>query len=411
MIDEPKPEAYTRGPFRGLTPNVIRMGLVSFFADVSGEMLYPLIPLFLTLVVGATPAVLGVIEGAAEATASLLKSVSGRWSDQTGRRKPFVLAGYSLSAFAKPLIALAGPWGVVLAARVFDRLGKGLRASPRDALLAESVTPEARGRAFGWHRAMDSAGAVLGPLIALPFVLVAAQDPNKLRLVFLAAFVPGILGALLVLLVREQPRAPRADAAPRADWRALSPNFRAYLLAWGAFALANSSDTFLLLRAQTVFAARGAGNAVALTLLAYVLYNAVYAAASPYLGHLSDRLGRKAVLIGGLIVFAAVYLGFAVDGPPWLLWPLFAVYGLYTAATDGVGKALAVDLAPAEMRAGALGLLGTVSGLAALLASLVAGVLWSRFGAPVPFLYGAVGAVLGAVLLLRVRKDAQPAAV
>ncbi len=406
MIEEATPETYTRGPFRGLTPNVIRMGLVSFFADISSEMLYPLIPLFLILVVGASPQVLGVIEGAAEATASLLKSVAGRWSDASGRRKPFVLAGYSLSAVAKPLIAVAsvGLWPVVLVARVLDRLGKGLRSSPRDALLADSVSAEARGRAFGWHRAMDTTGAVLGPLIALPFVLAAAQDAARLRWVFLIAFIPGILGALLVLAVREKRAAPKEVTAPRAHLSELTPDFRAYLVAWGVFALANSSDTFLLLRARNVFDARHAGNAVALTLLAYVLYNIVYAAASPYLGHLSDRLGRQGVLIGGLLVFAAVYAGFALNGPSWLIWALFAVYGLYTAATDGVGKALAVDLAPAESRAGALGLLGTVSGLAALVASIAAGFLWSTLGPAAAFLYGSAGAVLGAVLLLRVGK-------
>jgi MFS family permease len=383
------------GPAPGLLgrlgPNVWRLGLVSFFADVSSEMVYPLTPLLLTSVLGAPVAVVGLIEGAAEATASLLKTVSGRLSDRSGRRRPFVLAGYSLSALAKPLIALAAGWPLVLVARVADRFGKGLRTSARDALLADSVEPGCLGRAFGWHRAMDTLGAVVGPFLALLLMWLAA---GNLRLPFLLAFIPGAIGAGLVLAVTER-RRPVARAVPSLSPRALPQGFRRYLLAWGAFSAANSSDVFLLLEARHL------GSSTTHVVGLYALYNLVYAAASPVLGHLSDRLGRRRVMSWGLLVFAAVYVGFALAASPWQLWGLFAVYGLYTAATDGVGKALAVDLVPPAVRAGALGLLGTVTGLAGLAASVIAGALWSAVGPWAAFAYGAAGALAGALLLAR----------
>jgi MFS family permease len=379
-----------RGPLRGLHPNVMRLGLVSFFADVASEMLYPLTPIFLTSVLGAPASVIGLIEGVAEATASLLKVVAGRWSDRSGRRRPFLLFGYTLSALSKPLLAIATGWPMVLGARVSDRFGKGMRSSPRDALLADSAAPNMRGRAFGWHRAMDTMGAVVGPLLAL--LLISLTNDN-LRLIFMLAVIPGLLGALLVLLVKERRRAPSPAQAPKAVWASLPKPFRLYLFAWGIFALVNSSDVFLILRAQSV------GFSPTLVVLAYALYNLTYAGASPLLGHASDRLGRKRVMVGGLLVFAAVYLGFAFIGAAWEIWLLFAIYGLYIAATDGVGKALAVDLVPPGIRGGALGLLGTVSGLATLVASTLAGYLWSAVGPWAAFVYGAAGALVCAVLI------------
>lgn len=386
----PTKEAVQRGPLRGLHPNVVRLGLVSFFADVASEMLYPLTPIFLSSVLGAPASVIGLIEGIAEATASLLKVVAGRWSDRSGRRRPFLLFGYTLSALSKPLLALATGWPMVLGARVADRFGKGMRSSPRDALLADSVAPDMRGRAFGWHRAMDTMGAVVGPLLAL---LLISMTNDNLRLIFILAVIPGLLGAFLVLFVKEQRRAPSPAQAPKAAWASLPRPFRLYLLAWGIFALANSSDVFLILRAQSI------GFTPTLVVLSYALYNVTYAGASPFLGQLSDRLGRKWVLVGGLLVFAAVYLGFAFIGFSWEVWLLFAVYGFYVAATDGVGKALAVDLVPAEIRGGALGLLGTVSGLATLVASTLAGYLWSAVGPWATFVYGAAGALVCSVLI------------
>ena len=390
---------YRRGPFRGLTPNVIRLGLVSFFADVSSEMLYPIIPIFLTAILGVPVAIVGIIEGAAEATASLLRTVSGRLSDLSGRRRPYVLAGYTLSAVAKPLLALAMGWPMVMVARVMDRFGKGVRASPRDALLADSVDARFRGRAFGWHRAMDTTGAVVGPLLALGLISLVH---DQLRLVFLLSFIPAIIGAGLVLLVRD--RSHQAPVtAPRLSVRALSPAFRGYLLAWGVFAIANSSDVFLILRARQL------GMSTTMVIVLYAFYNLVYALTSPVLGHLSDILGRRRVLIGGLLVFALVYLGFALAADPKWLWALFAIYGLYTAATDGVGKAFAVDLVPTGIRASAIGLLGTITGIAALIASSVAGGVWQLIGPWAAFVYGAAGALIGSILLWRLPAESLPA--
>ncbi len=375
---------------QGLSPNVIRLGWVSFFTDLASEMLYPLTPLFLTALLGVPVAVVGVIEGVAEATASLLKTLSGRWSDRSGRRRPYVLAGYTLSAFAKPLIGFANGWGLVLVARVADRFGKGLRSSARDALLADSTPPESRGRAFGWHRAMDTSGAVLGPIVALGLLKLC---DNNLRPVFFLALVPGICSALLVLTLQDRRREGPPPTPAELSLARLPSPFRRYLLAWGVFSVANSSDVFLILRAEQLF------GSTTLTVWLYVFYNIVYAVASPGLGGLSDRLGRRVVLVGGLVVFAIVYAGLAFASAGWMVWALFGVYGLYTAATDGVGKAFAVDLVPKELRASAVGVLGTVTGVATLLASSIAGGLWTLVAPWATFAYGAAGAVLGALLL------------
>jgi MFS family permease len=377
----------------GLSPTVIRLGWVSFLADVSSEMLYPIVPIFLTTVLGAPVSVVGLIEGVAEAVASLLKSYFGALSDALGRRKPFVFSGYIFSALSKPLIAVAGGWPLVLVARSLDRLGKGMRTAPRDALLADSVPPESLGRAFGWHRGMDTMGAVVGPLIAL---WMLASFHGSLRWAFVAAVVPGLAGALLVLTVAEN--APARDgghplAKSSSTSAPLPASFLMYMFGWGLFSIANSSDMFLLLRSKEV----GFSNTGTVSL--YVLYNIIYAAASPYLGSLADRIGRKHVVVGGLGVFAAVYAGFALASKSWHMWTLYAVYGLYVAATDGAGKALAADLVPRESRGRALGILGTVTGLASLAASVVAGQLWSRVGSWAAFTFGAAGALLGGIVI------------
>jgi len=385
-----------RGPLAGLSPNVIRLGWVSFFTDLASEMLYPLTPLFLTVTLGVPVAIVGVIEGLAEATASLLKTVSGRWSDKSGKRRPYVMAGYTLSAFSKPLIGLATGWGVVLLARVGDRFGKGLRTSARDALLADCTPEEDRGRAFGWHRAMDTSGAVLGPIIGLALL---GLFKDQLRPVFFLALLPGICSALFVFTIQERRREGPPPTRADLSLARLPAAFRRYLLAWGVFSVANSSDVFLLLLARKHYEHLDTAAALAMTVWLYVLYNLIYAAASPVLGGMSDRLGRRKVLVGGLLVFALVYLGFAAAQATWALWVLFAIYGLYTAATDGVGKAFAVDLVPKEIRASAVGVLGTVTGIATLLASSIGGALWQWVGPQATFLYGAAGAVLGLLLL------------
>lgn len=369
-------------------------------------------PIFLTSVLGAPVAVVGLIEGAAEAVASLLKTVSGRIADRTGRRIELVFGGYSLSALAKPLIALAYTWPVVLVARLIDRTGKGFRGAPRDAIIADSVEPEVCGAAFGWHRAMDTLGAVVGPLLALGLISLAEGD---LRTVIWLAAIPAVLGALLVLTVTDpRGRKARADAAAlkaageapeRLRWSMLPHRFKLYLGAWLPFVLVNSSDVFLILRAKEL------GFSTTAVVLAYTLYNLVYAAASVPLGHLSDRIGRRRVLMGGMFVFAAVYAGFAVATETWHVVVLFAAYGLYIAATDGVGKAFAVDLVPRDLRATSIGLLGTLTGIATLFASTTAGVLWDVVGPWAPFVFGMTGALLSAALFALIPGLRRPAAV
>ncbi|MCX8032427.1 MAG: MFS transporter [Thermoleophilia bacterium] len=386
---------------RALTANVLLLGVVSFFADVSSEMLYPLMPLFLTTVLGAPASVVGVIEGLAEATASILKTVSGRIADRTGRRVEQMFGGYLLSAVAKPLIALAHVWPLVLVARVLDRTGKGFRTSPRDAVLADSVDQEVRGAAFGWHRAMDTGGAVVGPLLALALLMALGSN---LRLIIALSVIPGLMGAFLVLGVSD-PRRRRARGGVAAEpvpssagtperlrWAALPGPFKLYLAAWLPFVLVNSSDVFLILRAKQL------GFSMTGVVLVYVLYNAVYALWSVPLGRLSDRLGRRQVILAGMVVFAAVYAGFSLANKSWQVIVLFAVYGLYMAATEGVGKAYAVDLVPGHLRATSVGLLGTLTGVAALVASSVGGVLWDAVGPWSPFALGAAGAAVSAVL-------------
>ena len=366
---------------------------MSFFADVSSEMLYPITPIFLASVLHAPVEAIGVIEGAAEAAASLMRSVFGRISDRTGRRRPFVFAGYTIAALAKPVIALAQTWPLVLVARVADRFGKGMRTPARDAMLADLTPAETRGRAFGWHRAMDSAGAVIGPLVALALI---AWTHGNLRLVIMLTAIPGLMGAALVLTVREVRGAVTAGGPAAADSRprvTLPKPFLAYLAAWAPFALANSSDVFLILRANNL------GYSTTLTVLLYTVYNLVYSLTSPLFGGLADKLGPRRVLVGGLGVFALVYAGFALVRHPWELWPLFAIYGLYIAATDGVGKAYAVGLVPADARATSVGLLGSVTGVATLVASSVAGVLWATVGPWAAFAFGAAGAVVSAGML------------
>ncbi len=383
----------------GIPKNVVLLGLVSLCTDISSEMLYPIVPVFLTAVLGAPMAAVGLIEGVAEATANILKIYSGWWSDRIGKRKPFVIGGYGLSAFSKPLLALATSWPFVFALRLADRTGKGLRSSARDALIADYTTEAQRGRAFGLHRAMDSLGAVAGPLIALYVMSRLGEDAASYRTIFRWALVPALLGVAILFAVRERPFTPRFKA-PSFGWRTFDRDFRIFILVNLVFAIGNSSDAFLILRARDLFSS--AGNTMATVILAYVLYNLTYALGSYPAGVLADRIGPRRVFAAGLVLFALVYLGFALNRDPRLVWALFAVYGLYTAFTDGVGKAYASRLIAAEQRATGLGILTMTTGMANLAASVTAGLLWQRFGFNAPFIYGAVMA-LAAVALFATR--------
>jgi len=399
---------------KGVKKNVFILGLVSFFTDISSEMLYPIIPLFLTAVLHAPMSVVGLIEGIAESTASLLKVVSGWMSDKSGKRKPFVIYGYSLSTIAKPLLAFAATWHFVLAARFLDRFGKGLRSSARDALIADSTEVQYRGKAFGFHRSLDSIGAVIGPLIAL--LLLYYLDKNhwnldaSYRMIFLIAFIPAIISVLLLLFFVTEKAGERKDEL-KFRLSDFSRDFKIFLLISVVFAIGNSSNVFLILRANDIFgnfggvpsiitSTFGSFVVVAVVILTYVIYNITYSLFSMPAGMLSDRIGRRNVMIGGFLIFSIVYLGFAITNAGYLVWILFAIYGFYIAMTDGVSKAYAVDLVPADKRGTAIGLYYTATGLMALAASIIAGLLWDLAGASAPFLFGSAMALVAAVMLV-----------
>ena len=378
--------------FKGITGSVFILGAVSLFTDIASEMLYPVIPIFLTAVLGAPMSVVGLIEGIAESTSSVLKVFSGWLSDLTGRRKPFVVAGYSLSSFAKPLLFFAYSWPVVLLARFIDRTGKGLRTSARDAMIADSTDEAYRGKAFGFHRAMDSIGACIGPLLAIWFLFIFKGD---LRLIFLVAFIPAAIGVLiLVALLKETgiKNSDKSSALYLSDIERFGPDFNRFLLVSLVFAIGNSSDAFLIIRSK------GLGLSMVSVILAYVLYNITYSLFSMPSGIISDRAPRKFVMSAGYMIFAAVYLGFGIVKSPTMVWVLFPVYGVYIAMTDGVGKALVTDMVDPTRVGTALGLYNFLIGIASFLASLIAGVLWSRFGAGAPFVYGAAMAACSSVL-------------
>ena len=304
------------------------------------------------------------------------------------------MAGYSLTAVSRPLLAAATAWGVVLGARLVDRAGKAARTAPRDALIRDSTPPPLLGASFGYHRAMDTAGAVVGPLVAV--ALLAAGI--SLRTILWFAVVPGFATLLLLRAIREAPRAAREEAAPTESARNLPGSFWMVLGVWVVFSLGNSSDVFLILRAKNL------GLGFTLTVLAYAVYNLVYTSLAWPLGALSDRVSRATVLAGGLAVFACVYLGFAFADRSWAVWPLFAVYGAYIAATEGVAKAWVGDRAPAGLAGTAYGIFAAASGAALLVASVVAGALWSHVSARAPFLLGAAAAGIALVLLLAVER-------
>ena len=384
-----------------LSRNVKALGVVSLLADVASEMIYPLLPIFLTVSLGASATFIGAIEGLADSTSSLLKLASGWWTDRVRRKKPLVVVGYLLSAAARPLLAFAAvPWHA-LAVRMADRTGKGIRTSPRDALLADSSEPTQRGRAYGFHRAMDNFGAVLGPLVAW-LLYEMAQVP--MRSVFLWAAVPGVLSVVVLLVfVRERRGAPELSAAARGatpgpgrespvtspgPGTPLGGTFWRYLAVVFVFTLGASSDAFLLIRAQQL------GVPVMLIPILYAMLNLVKAVSSTPGGALSDRYGRRPLIVAGWTLYAAVYLGFAFATAAWQAWALFAVYGLFFGLTEGTEKALVADLVPAARRGTAFGWFNFAVGIAALPASLMFGIIWDQAGPATAF---SVGAALAAI--------------
>jgi MFS family permease len=375
--------------------SVVALGWVSFLTDVSSEMIYPLLPAFLTKTLGAGPAAVGLIEGVAETTASLAKVGSGAWSDRVRRRKPLVVMGYSIAAIARPLVALANAWTQVLAIRFADRVGKGIRTSPRDALVADLVPRERRGRAFGLQRAMDNAGGFVGPLVAAFLLKIALVDE---RSVFLLAAVPGIAAVVLLLLAVPNTVRPRTPTvSPRAETgtgRAPLPRvFWTVVLIFGFFTLANSTDAFLLLRAQQ------AGVETWQLPLFWSFFQGVKAVTGVPGGALADRLGRVPAIALGWLVYALAYAGLAFVASPLGAWGLVAFYALFYGLTEGAERALVADLVPESLRGRAYGVFHAAIGIAALPASILFGFLWQRFGARAAFSTGAVVALVSALLL------------
>jgi MFS family permease len=408
-----------QGTRRSLGRNVIALGTVSFFTDVSSEMIYPLLPVFLTATLGASASIVGAIEGAAETTASLLKLASGWWSDRTRKRKPLVVFGYTLAALARPVIAVAQSAAQVLVVRLVDRVGKGIRNAPRDALIAESVHPTIRGRAFGFHRAADHAGAVIGPVVAFALLQGAAME---IRSVFWLAAIPGALAVITaVVFVKESSRPPPdtlLDGGPRAEvtegseslrmhvadsgitanpdariasGTKLPRSFWAYLAIVLVFTLGNSTDAFLLLRANQL------GVPVALAPILWALLHVVKSSASTHGGALSDRIGRAPTLIAGWSIYALVYFGFALASVSWHAWALFVAYGLFFALAEGTERAFVADFVPPDKRGTAFGWFHLTVGLGMLPASLLFGAIWDRFGSPAAFGVGAALAALAAI--------------
>jgi MFS family permease len=409
-LDERMPGLWQR--YRSLPRNIFAISLVSLLNDASSEIIYPVLPLFLTLTLGASPKIIGVIEGAAETVSSLLKLFAGYFSDRRGRRKGLVVGGYALASFARPLLAFATSWPQVFAIRLTDRVGKGIRSAPRDAMVADAVPIEKRGLAFGLHRAFDHAGAVIGPLIGyLLFYLIAANrnqpaaaDYTK---VFLFASIPALAAVLVAaFVVRETPKERRTGDAelpqPTLSLRGFDGNFKRFLVIVALFTLSNSTDAFLIKRAND------AGVAVATIPLLWAALHIVKVLSSLVGGDLSDRLGRKRLIASGWLFYAAVYAGFAFVSAAWMAWALFLVYGIYFGLAEGAEKALVADLVRPEQRGTAYGLYNLAFSITVLPASLLMGALWDLYGAPTAFITSAaIGASAALLLLSTIKADTE----
>jgi MFS family permease len=377
-----------------MNPVIVILGFVSLFTDLSSNMIVPILPLYLTTVLHVQVGSIGIIEGIAESTASILKLFSGWMTDRIGKHKLFMLIGYGLSNLTKPFFALSASWGQVLMIRFTDRIGKGIRTSPRDVLVADATTKEERGKAFGFRRAMDAFGAAIGPLVAFG---VLAMSSNNYRLVFLLSVIPGLLAVLLIIffLKYKEPVTPTKQAKlPKIGFGHLNKRFLWFSLISTLFTIGNFSDAFLALRAQD------AGMLPALVPVAFFTINLSSSIFSMPIGMLSDRIGRRPVLISGFIIFALIYLGFGmVTNVSWI-WILFFMYGLYYAFTEGIQKAYIADIVPEGKRGTAMGTYNELTGIAALPASIIAGFLWQSYGPMVAFSTSSIIAILAAVLMI-----------
>ncbi len=397
-----KPAVWRR--YISLPRNVVALSSVALLNDVSSEIIYPLLPAFLALSLGASPFAIGIIEGFVESIASLLKLISGWLSDRSGKRKLPVLAGYAIAAVTRPVLGFVNSWPQVLAVRLTDRVGKGIRGAPRDALIAESVDPRERGFAFGFNRAADHLGAVIGPAVGFVLLWLFATNSQRptvaeYQWVFLFASVPVIAGLLIVVfLVKERPHEPskRADP-PRLSLAGFDGNFKWFLVVIALFTLSNSTDAFLLLRAAD------AGISPVMLPLLWMVLNISKVVFSLIGGDLSDRLGRKTLIIGGWLVYACVYAGFAFVDTAWQAWALFMIYGAYFGMTEGVEKAFVADMVPESRRGTAYGLYNLAFGITVFPASLLFGLAWTQLGPATAFLASAAISILAILLLLTVR--------
>jgi MFS family permease len=425
-FDEGTPRLWQR--YRRLPRNVFAISLVSLLNDASSEIIYPLLPLFLSVTLGASPAIIGYIEGAAESVSSLLKLFAGYFSDRRSKRKGLVVFGYGLASFARPVLAFATSWPQVFAIRLIDRVGKGIRSAPRDAMIADSVSVKERGLAFGFHRAMDHAGAVIGPLIGYVLIYFIAADRNALaaidyKTIFLVASVPAMAAVFVVgWLVRETPPEQRAGMSgganskaaannkadannnaaqpPRLSLRGFDGNFKIFLLLVALFTLSNSTDAFLIKRANEV------GVSMLYIPLLWAALHAVKVLSSLIGGDLSDRLGRRTLIVSGWLLYAAVYAGFAFITSAGAAWALFLIYGIYFGLAEGTEKALVADLVRPEQRGTAFGLYNLAFGITVLPASILMGKLWAWYGAQAAFIVSAIiGAGAALLLLFLVRTE------
>jgi MFS family permease len=395
-----------QNPLRRLPRNVWIVTITSFLTDISSEMLVYLVPLFLANVLGTGTAIIGFIEGLAETTASLMKIYSGALSDKLGKRKWLTVLGYGLSSIAKPFLYFANSWGWVLGVRFSDRLGKGIRTAPRDALVADGVEEKQRGLAFGLHRAGDTFGAFLGIGIAAIIVWLTQSEALDLtrrtfQVAVLASIIPAVLAVVVLALGAREAAVQKRSTLPVFSMQGLDGRFKLFLLVLILFTLGNSSDAFIILRAQE------RGLNVLHVMFMMMTFTLIYAVLSGPLGVLSDRIGRRKLIIGGWLTYGLVYLGFAASTTGWQIWALFGLYGVYYAATEGAAKALVADLVPPERRGTAYGIYNAAIGLTVFPASLIAGLLWQGvagwhgFGPSAPFLFGAILALLSAVLFWR----------
>jgi MFS family permease len=393
-----------------LPRNVWIVTATSFLTDISSEMIVYLVPLFLANVLGVRTSIIGLIDGVAETTASLLKIYSGALSDKLGKRKWLTVLGYSLSTIAKPFLYIANAWGWVLGVRFFDRVGKGIRTAPRDALVADSIDPSQRGLAFGFHRAGDTLGAFVGLGLAAVIVWLTQSQAEFLKrstfqIVILASIIPAVLAVIVLALGARDVAKGKPASAPALSLKGFDHRFKYFLFVVVLFTLGNSSDAFIVLRGQE------RGLNVLQVMLMVMTFNFVYAILAGPLGALSDKIGRRRLILFGWLAYGLVYLGFALSKTGWQVWMLFGLYGIYYAATEGVAKALIADIVPESQRGTAYGLYAAAVGLTALPASLFAGLLWqglgawTGFGASAPFFFGAAMSLLAGVLFWRLVKS------